>query len=279
MTRVRIAVLLLAMCCICASARSADAQRAVRVLDREGVPIPFAMVSVKGTTARATDSSGHLRLATDPGPAVRISVRRIGFAPFDGDVSRAPSGELTVILEPAQHQLDTVRAVALRSTPVSRTGFYDRMERVQRGAIVGWFVSPEELHERQITQVSRAVQGVGSTRVSRTADGHAIITGRAGCNMTILLDGVRLNKVLGQEASQGAPLSISTERTRAALDRPAASRQQDGNRDPSIDELVEGGSVMAIEIYPSLANAPSELIPLTGGGGCGIIALWTGPRR
>ena len=44
-------------------------------------------------------------------------------------------------------------------------------------------------------------------------------------------------------------------------------------------ELVEGSAVMAIEIYPSLANAPDELIPLTGGGGCGIIALWTGPRH
>jgi hypothetical protein len=45
------------------------------------------------------------------------------------------------------------------------------------------------------------------------------------------------------------------------------------------DEITSVGAVMAIEIYPSMANAPAELVPLTGGGSCGIIALWTGQRR
>jgi hypothetical protein len=36
---------------------------------------------------------------------------------------------------------------------------------------------------------------------------------------------------------------------------------------------------MAIEVYNSTANAPSELVPPTGGGSCGLIAIWTGPRR
>jgi hypothetical protein len=43
-----------------------------------------------------------------------------------------------------------------------------------------------------------------------------------------------------------------------------------------IDDLVSGRSVAAIEIYASTANAPAELIPLTGNGSCGIVAIWTG---
>jgi hypothetical protein len=49
--------------------------------------------------------------------------------------------------------------------------------------------------------------------------------------------------------------------------------------DPDIDELVDGRSIMAIEIYPSTANAPAELIPPSGRGSCGIVAIWTGPRH
>lgn len=275
--RSRIALMGFTMCYALAITRDAHAQGTVRVLDRDSVPIPFAMVSVEGATARATDSTGRVRLAADPGQSPRVTVRRIGYSPFDGAVHRTPSGEHVVVVDHAQRQLETVRTVAPRATAVSRTGFYDRMERVERGAIVGWFISPEDLEARAISQVSRAVEGVGSIRVSRASGGKAIITGRGGCNMIILLDGQRLNKVLGQGASQGAPLSISVESRRAASSRPSSPQPVLG--DPSIDELVEGNSVMAIEIYPSLANAPSELIPLTGGGGCGIIALWTGPRR
>jgi hypothetical protein len=36
---------------------------------------------------------------------------------------------------------------------------------------------------------------------------------------------------------------------------------------------------MAIEIYPSSANAPAELQSLAGRGSCGIVAVWTGPRQ
>jgi hypothetical protein len=50
----------------------------------------------------------------------------------------------------------------------------------------------------------------------------------------------------------------------------------DGNR---LEDHVAGSEVMAIEVYPSTANAPVELIPLTRQGSCGIVAAWTGPRQ
>jgi hypothetical protein len=76
---------------------------------------------------------------------------------------------------------------------------------------------------------------------------RTIVLGRGGCAMTVLVDGQRINLDL-------------TKLERAV----------------PIDELVSGRTVAAVEIYPSTANAPSELIPLTGGGSCGIIAIWTG---
>jgi hypothetical protein len=73
--------------------------------------------------------------------------------------------------------------------------------------------------------------------------------------MTIIIDGQRMNNVLTNvrdDDERGMKLAI--------------------------DELVDGPSVLAVEIYPSTANAPAELIPLTGNGSCGIVAVWTGGR-
>jgi len=259
------------------TARGAIAQSLIRVLDRDSIPVPYAMVSVAGAAAYATDSTGRVRMGRELGVSPRVRVRRIGYAAFDAEVGRRADGEYWVTLDPVERQLAAVRTVAPRNTPVSRTGFYDRMERVRNGAITGWFISPEELDDRHITQVSRAVQGVGSVRVTRDGRGRPMLTGRGGCGLTVLLDGHRLNGVLGEGGSSDAPVSISRSVQPAGM---GGARQADPPNAPrSIDELVEGSAVMAIEIYPSLANAPDELIPLTGGGGCGIIALWTGPRH
>jgi hypothetical protein len=46
-----------------------------------------------------------------------------------------------------------------------------------------------------------------------------------------------------------------------------------------LDMLAHGREIAAIEVYGSTANAPSELIPLTGRGSCGLIAVWTGGRH
>lgn len=247
-------------------APSVSAQSVVRVIDRDSLPIPFALVQHDGGEARAADSTGRVRFGTALGEQPRLTVRRIGYAPFTGPSPRAADGDHVVLLEPVSRELAAVRTVAPRSTPLSRTGFYDRMERVRRGAIVGWFVSSEELEQRKVMQISRALQGVGSVRVLRNRDGRPIVTGRGNCSMTVLLDGVRQNSLL--TATSQAPTSLNSRGT-----------QQRSDNTLSIDELADGGSVMAIEIYPSTANAPAELIPLTGGGSCGLIALWTGPRH
>jgi len=250
------------------SATALQAQTVVRVVDADSIPIRYALVSLRGSEERVVDSLGYVRFVIAAGTSPRIVVRRLGYAPFSDTVPLNRDGEHIVVLEPVGRELAAVRTIAPRVTPLSRTGFYDRMERVQRGAIVGWFIPPEELDRRHISQLSRVLQGVGSVRVERRRDGKPVVTGRGGCGMTIVLDGQRLAAVSG-EASTPGPTSLSGGQGRGG--------SLGGGM--SIDEAIDGNSVMAIEVYPSLANAPDELIPLTGGGSCGLIAVWTGPRR
>lgn len=241
------------------------AQSLVRVLDRDSVPIPFALVQVGGGTERVADSLGRARFGKELGAAPSLTVRRIGYAPFQGRATASPQGEFLVLLEPMARELEAVQTAARRRTPLSRTGFYDRMQRVHDGAIVGRFITPEELEQRRPTLVSQVLQGLPSVRVQRAPDGRAVILGRGGCPMTVLLDGQRLNGLL-QDNAQFRNTSINP-------------RGQQGGGDLGLDEATNATEVMAIEVYNSTANAPSELVPLTGGGSCGLIAIWTGPRR
>ncbi len=210
---------------------------AVRVVDADSIPIPYALVSVGGAQPSATDLTGHLRLPRSPGASIDIRVQRIGYVPFTGVVERAADGAFVITLHRLAQGLDTMRTVAARSTPLSRTGFYDRMRRVRQGAMVGEFLTPEELDLRIAGRRWWDVLQ-GKRYVTATATG---LLGRGGCRMQVLLDGM---------PARGA-----------------------------LDMLANGSEIMAIEVYPSTANAPSELIPVTDRGSCGIVAVWTGPRR
>ena len=221
----------------------------IRIVGPGGTPIPVAVVDAGAGVTRVADSSGIAHLPQLAADAARIRVRRIGFAVLDTVLSLRVDGNLSVELHPLGQLLDAVTVTAAASAPLVRTGFYDRVQRVQRGAITAEFVTPEEIEGRGATQVSDLLRGRRTITVTRgLAPVRTIVKGRGGCDMTILLDGQR---VRSDDAGGG-----------------------DGA--VAIDDLVSGRSVMAIEIYPSTANAPSELVPLTGGGSCGILAIWTG---
>ncbi len=208
------------------------------VVDSHLAPVPYALVSVANGSPRAADSLGRVRLGTNDELEVPARVQRIGFTPFSGVLTRESATEPFVVQLASLHPtLATVRTVAPRNTMLSRTGFYDRMDRVRNGAMVGDFLTPEELELRLHGPVSAALQGSRYVRVR----GGALL-GRGDCRMQILLDG----------------------------------RRVEGSNP---DKHVSANEVMAIEVYPSTANAPGELIPLTAQGSCGIVAIWTGPRQ
>ena len=47
----------------------------------------------------------------------------------------------------------------------------------------------------------------------------------------------------------------------------------------SIDEYVDGNAIAAVEIYPSVINAPPAFQPLGElASRCGVVVIWTGGR-
>lgn len=248
---------------------AADAQT-LRVLADSNTPVPYALIAVNGANERVANAKGEVTLKLPVGKPAELGVRRLGYRPFVGPPSTDSLG-LFVRIQPIAIQLDAVVSMARESTPLSRTGFYDRLERVQRGAILGEFMTPEQLDDRPGSNTSDLLHGQRYVRVGRASiNGRSVpvMLGRGGCGMTVLVDGQRVAGMV-EEAVGGAATSINSQGTRQAT--------RSGGMD--IDQAVAGTSVSAIEIYPSTANAPAELQSLGGRGSCGIIAIWTGPRR
>lgn len=273
---------------MCAAAQASHGQGSpkptVVVRDAVGAPVSWAVVRIAGGAPLIADDSGRVLVGSVDGDSIQVSARRIGYRPFDGWVVRsASSNEFSAILPRIALALDTVRVTAAAvSTPLARTGFYDRAARVRRGAITGEFISPEELDERNQSRLSQIFTGRRYTTIQMASAGSRqvpALLGRGQCAMTILVDGMRItNTAQDLVLEAGAPQSINS----------AGSRQLNpGSRDQQgrvvnvlgLDDIVEGRAVMAIEIYPSTANAPAELIPQGGRGSCGFVAIWTGGRR
>ncbi|MDP1890285.1 MAG: carboxypeptidase-like regulatory domain-containing protein [Gemmatimonadaceae bacterium] len=234
----------------------------VRVRDGNGVPIAHALVEVEGGRGRVADDSGRVFIDAAP-DSLRMKVRRIGHAPFVGRVGRARSGEFAVTLKSLAQALAAVTVIERSvKSPLELAGFYDRVQRAQRGTFNADFITPEELDGRQGARPTDLFQGRRFVSVVRTQGQYSqtYLQGRGRCNMTVYLDG----RLLQPEPPRGR-----------------ASSARSGGVVP-IDELVNLNEVAAIEIYASAANAPAEMIPLVGSaqqGACGIVAIWTGGRR
>src|SRR5512133_3503022 len=118
----------------------------VRVKTLGGQPVPYAVLSVDGAPYRIADESGALTLVMASRDSLPVLVKRIGFRPFDGWARRGTGDDTyEAVMQPLAAVIDTVRVVARQVTPLSRTGFYDRVDRVKKSAMLGEFISPEEL--------------------------------------------------------------------------------------------------------------------------------------
>lgn len=248
--------------------------RTIAVVDAGGISIPHAVVQIGGATPLVANAEGRVPLAAQVklGAALDLWVRRVGYRAFRESVRLgADDSVLVVVLTPLAASLAAVNVTADRSTPLTRTGFYGRIERVRRGAFTAEFVTPEELESRHPSRTTDMLRGRRSIRVVQAGGGANAVLGRSDCAMTILVDGQRLRGTVQDQVGYRSATAIPGT-PRASPPAPNAGRAT------SIDDLVGANEIMAIEIYPSLANAPDELIPLTGGGDCGLIAIWTGGR-
>lgn len=255
-------------------AAQASSHTVVRVVAVDRRPVPYALVSLSGGNSAIADEDGRVTVKVPMRDTMEVWARRIGYKPFEGRVAcGGVASECLVTMSQLESLMDTVRVVARQSTPLSRTGFYDRVERVTKGAFTAEFITPEELDARDVSQVSRILEGRRFIRLQRVgvSPTRTAVLGRAGCPMTILVDGQRMTHMVEDLVTSASPTSINP-RGSAPMSPPTTPKL-------SVDEVVEGRSVMGIEIYPSTANAPAELIPIGGRGSCGFVAIWTGPRR
>lgn len=235
----------------------------VQVTDVRGNAIPFAFVQIVNGAIRIADDSGRASFNVKPKDSLNIVARRIGFEPYIGWVKKkADSPFFVADLIPLARTLDPVTVRGRRDNPLARTGFYDRVERVQKGAFAARMITPEELDLRNPFQITHVLAGDNLVKVTPMS-GRQVLMGRGiNCAMTILLDGQRLDGTIEEAIGNPNAPPISTLAT--------------------LDELVPAASVMAMEIYGSAAAVPVELQRVAGSRmaqGCGLIAIWTGSRR
>jgi len=250
-----------------ASAQAASSAWRVVVSDTAGFTVPYAIVEASPGGRRVADAEGIAMFPRPSHDSVLVHVRRIGFAVSSGWLRTDTPA--TVRLTPLPRALETVNVTERQNTLLAQRGFYDRMDRVQRGAIVGEFITPEDLDRLSPMTLSRALVESRYVRVARMGGpnpSNVAFLGRADCGFTVLVDGFRVESL--QDDLPGLT-SIN----------PGGTRR--GGSRPSVEELVNGSAVAAIEVYPSAANAPSELQAraMGGRGSCGIIAVWTGGRH
>jgi hypothetical protein len=252
-----------------------EASVRVHIVDSLGVAVPYAVVQQSNRIARVASDSGVASLALEPADSLELLVRRIGFVPFGGWVRRTSetTADYRVVLAHAPRALTAVTVEERANTPLARVGFYDRMERVRRGAIVAQFITPEDLEIRNPARISQVLQGINSIRVNRNSN-KQILTGRTGsCPVTVLLDGRR---ALGMAEEL---YTWEGQREVARLGGGQKGVELFLAVRTTVDELISAMSVTAVEIYGNAASAPTELLQNAGSAPCAIVAIWSGSRR
>jgi len=244
----------------------------VSVADSAGRAIPWAQVTLASGAARVADDSGRALFRSQAADSIQVQVRRIGFRALQGWLHASGGGRYAAILTPLPQNLARVD-IFERDTPLARKGFYDRMERVRRGATSAWFITPEEIEQRNAARVSHLVGGRQFVKL-QYYNGRPILTGRSGnCQMMVLLDGVRLTGMLEEAYTPDGQREI------ARLGGGERGYRQFMAQRQSIDDIVIAATVQAVEVYANAASAPVELQRAAGSSPCGLIAIWTGSTR
>jgi hypothetical protein len=245
--------------CVAPSIALAQAD-SLQVINTLGDAVPYASVNVGGGKTRVTNA----------GASVGVVARRIRYESFQGSVNRAGGNGLFVVAlapTPAFGKKGVVNARA-NEVLLERTGFYLRMREAERGSVTAEFFTPEDMSLRANGRVSHVLYASRFAHIQQfniRMPPRGIATGRMGCAMALVVDGVRVSPLLGDS---NATISASNE---AQADQFYSGR-------PSLDEEVRGDEVPAIEIYPSLSNAPAAVQTRVVGTACGVVLVWTGAK-
>lgn len=220
----------------------------VRAID--GRPVPDVRVRVQaGATEARSDAQGRFTLATAPQGTHTIEARAIGYLPAQAVVDIVAFREAAVAMELVDlraYLLDTMRVAAVRRLDASARAGFER----RRRAGTGYFLDESQLDT--ITAFSfkdliRSIPGVRFSRGTRIDSAlHEYIeftrgAGAAPCRPTIYLDGAQL--IAGSV---------------------------------DLDQVVSHATVRRIEVYHRGVAVPAEFASADR---CGVLAIWTGPRR
>ena len=141
----------------------------------------------------------------------------------------------------------------------------------QKGTLSATFIGPEEIEKRHPERVSDLLSGVLGVGLMRTDKGSVVARSGSGtCYMTVMLDGKTLCPPSGCHIYDGNGISLG-----GGVAMPRGATIEDVTVD--INRYVGPSDVAAIEVYARGANMPISL--QASDNLCGVIAIWTGPRR
>jgi hypothetical protein len=228
------------------------------VTTAEGDPISYANVQVNGGRRYIADDSGRFVVPLAATDRLTLLVRRIGFEPEEVKLDAMPDTvvrlHMRAVARVLPGQVVTGRAPFAR---LDLGGFYKRMAEVERGARVGYFVTPEDLELRRPQNVTDAVEQFPSIRlrpIERNGDGHG--------------DGLPLARKFRIEDRSGCPLTVYLDRVRIQPTMVGLKPV-----DEEINTLVQPHAVAGIEVYPRAVGAPPEFQP--AGNTCGVVVIWS----
>lgn len=234
-----------------------------RVTDLDGEPIAYANVQLNGGRRFVTDDSGRFLVPLTVSGRFSLLVRRIGYAPEELKLEQGPDTAVRVRMEAVARalpgQVVTTRAPFAR---LELGGFYRRMAEVERGARVGYFVTPEDLQLRNPANVTDAVEQFPGIRLRPIDDGVIGPDGMAHG------DGLPLARKMRIEDRSGCPLTVYLDRVRIQPTTVSLKSQ-----DTEINTLVQPHAVSGIEVYPRALGTPPEFHAVTGT--CGVVLIWS----
>lgn len=249
----------------------------VVVHDSTGRSIPYVSIQAGGSRPQVASDSGIAILTVPWSDSLKLLTRRIGFEPFEGWVRPDSAGDFRVRMRPLPQYIATT-TIYERDTPLARSGFYDRMERVRRGAFSASFWTPEAIDLRNPHRASALLEGQSGVRVrTMGTNRRPVLLGRGGCPMTLVVDGHRLTGTVEEIATREGGQEIDRMMRRERISAAEATQRFLSARQ-SIDDIVTGLGVAAVEIYSSLAAAPSEMQRHATSESCGLVVVWTGRR-
>jgi hypothetical protein len=219
-----------------------------QVLGSNGRPVTGARVTVWGAGGEVmTDADGRFLLTSLPPGTHTLEVRAVGFSPARQpvDIVLGAPGTTEVELAILGITLDTVRVVAQRVFSSRRDADMER----RLAKSLGHVIDEKEIEKRRpavITDVLRSVPGVQILPGKRANEdvwmrGGLGILGSGWCRPDVRVDG---SLVANDELFP-------------------------------FNSIVSMDQIRAVEVYSHASLVPVEFQTTSG---CGVIAIWTGPR-